>query len=147
MNERQEPVGRPFYRHAFFHAGPVVAYAALIFSLSSLAAFPEAVSLSFGFDKLAHFAEYYFFGCLLCRWLSATGRGRKRGFVLAMTMLIGTGYALSDEWHQSFVPGRDASLWDALFDSLGVGIGALTYPAIRRGILSARARWAKGGAS
>lgn len=32
-------------------------------------------------------------------------------------------YALGDELHQSFVPGRFASLWDALiFDNLGAVI-------------------------
>ena len=62
-----------------------------------------------------------------------------------MTILIGTCYALSDEWHQSFVPGREASPWDALFDAVGVGMGAATYPLILRGILSARERLVKGG--
>lgn len=29
-------------------------------------------------------------------------------------------YAMTDEWHQSFVPGRTASVWDVLvFDNLG----------------------------
>ena len=35
--------------------------------------------------------------------------------VLLMTLLVGIGYAVGDEWHQSFVPGRDASFFDALF--------------------------------
>jgi VanZ family protein len=53
---------------------------------------------------------------------------------LMMTILIGKGYAQSDEWHQSFVPGRDASLWDVLFDIAGVVAGAITYIRFRPGI-------------
>jgi VanZ family protein len=145
MNERHKPIDESFFRHSFFYGGPVLAYAALIFFLSSLSSFPEAVPSFIGFDKAAHFMEYYFFGCLLYRWFSSMDRCRKRGLVLVMTILIGIGYALSDEWHQSFVPGRDASLWDALFDSLGVGMAAATYPLIRRKISSARKQSVKGG--
>jgi VanZ family protein len=145
MDERHEPIKEFGFRYSFFYGGPVLAYAALIFFLSSLSSFPEAVPSFFGFDKIAHFMEYYFFGCLLCRWFSSTDRYRKRRRALLMTILIGTCYALSDEWHQSFVPGREASPWDALFDAAGVGMGAATYPLILRGILSARERSGKGG--
>lgn len=34
-------------------------------------------------------------------------------------------YALFDEWHQSWVPGRSGSLEDVLLDLLGGGIGVL----------------------
>jgi VanZ family protein len=44
-----------------------------------------------------------------------------------ITIILGTLYGLGDEWHQAFVPGREASLWDALFDSLGVLTAAGTY--------------------
>ena len=145
LDERHEPIKEFGFRHAFFYGGPVLAYAALIFFLSSLSSFPEAVPSFFGFDKIAHFMEYYFLGCLLCRWLSSTDRYRKRRCALLMTILIGTGYALGDEWHQSFVPGRDASLWDALFDAAGVGTGAATYPLILQSIFPRRERSGKRG--
>ncbi|MBN2438803.1 MAG: VanZ family protein [Deltaproteobacteria bacterium] len=89
---------------------------------------------------MAHFLEYFFFGCLLCRWLYATDRYRQKRYAFLMTMLIGAVYALSDEWHQSFVPGRDASLWDALFDAAGVVTGAATYPLILQSTLPGRER-------
>ncbi|MEH7111519.1 VanZ family protein [Neobacillus niacini] len=42
-------------------------------------------------------------------------------------------YALSDEWHQSFMPGRVAAYRDVLFDSIGAVIGLLiSYLIIRR---------------
>jgi VanZ family protein len=37
---------------------------------------------------------------------------------LALTML----YALGDEFHQTFVPGRHADPWDLLFDGLGTAL-------------------------
>jgi len=142
-DERHEPIRAFGIRRAFFYGGPVLAYAALIFFLSSLSRFPETVPSFFGFDMAAHFFEYYFFGCLLCRWFSSTDRYRKRRYALLMTILIGTVYALSDEWHQSFVPGRDASLWDALFDAAGVGTGAATYPLIPKSTFPGRERFEK----
>jgi VanZ family protein len=126
------------FRHFFFYGGPVIAYAMLIYFLSSLSTFPEEIPSFFGFDKITHFLEYYFFGCLLYRWFSSMKRYRKRRSTLLMTIVIGTIYALSDEWHQSFVPGRDASFWDALFDAAGIGTGAATYDLVRQGLFPPR---------
>lgn len=145
MDEGCCPVKESRLRRFLGQGGPVLAYAALIFILSSLSSFPETVSLDSGYDKLAHFAEYFFFGALLRRWFTSTDRYRVRWRALGMAIFIGTIYALSDEWHQSFVPGRDASLGDVLFDALGAATGAAAYPRIRREIISARARFAKGG--
>lgn len=117
-------------RHELIYGAPVLAYAGMIFLLSSISTLPYVIPSFFGFDKLAHFSEYYFFGCLICRWLIAEkGRSANRHFI-ALTIAIGTCYGLSDEWHQSFVPGRDATLWDVLFDALGVVAAAFTYPLI-----------------
>jgi hypothetical protein len=57
MDERHEPIKEFGFRHSFLYGGPVLAYAALIFFLSSLSSFPEAVPSFFGFDKIAHFME------------------------------------------------------------------------------------------
>jgi VanZ family protein len=116
--------------HELIYGAPVLAYAGLIFLLSSLYKFPDVVPSFFGFDKLAHFSEYYFFGCVICRWLIAERNRFANRHALVLTILIGTCYGLSDEWHQSFVPGRNATLWDALFDALGVVMAAVTYPLI-----------------
>jgi VanZ family protein len=119
-------------RHRLIYGAPVLAYAVLIFLLSSIATLPYVIPSFFGFDKLAHFSEYYFFGCVICRWLLAeTCRFANRHF-FALTIVIGTCYGLSDEWHQSFVPGRHATLWDALFDTLGIVTAAVTYPLIMK---------------
>ncbi len=43
-----------------------------------------------------------------------------------LALILAVVYALSDEFHQSFVPGRNASLVDALLvDGAGAGLGLL----------------------
>ena len=123
----------PFLRHLYY-GGPVFVYAGLIFFLSSLSRFPEEVPSFFGIDKIAHFVEYYLFGWLLYRWFSLSDRCWGRRGALLLTLLIGIGYAMGDEWHQSFVSGRDASFFDALFDGAGIAAAAATYPFIHKNL-------------
>jgi VanZ family protein len=66
--------------------------------------------------KSAHFIAYAVLGVLLQRatrapWWKA--------------LLIGTAFAISDEWHQSFIPGRGPSVQDVLIDSAGTYLGVL----------------------
>lgn len=57
---------------------------------------------------------YALLGVLI--WRALDFRQDKRRVAWLLTL----GYALSDEFHQSFVPGRQPSLWDIiLFDNLG----------------------------
>ncbi|MFO0944389.1 MAG: VanZ family protein [Planctomycetota bacterium] len=67
-----------------------------------------------GGDKIAHAIAYAVLAFLLTR-----GFGH-RGWGIAITVL----YGLLDEYHQSFVPGRDAGLADWLADSLGAVVGS-----------------------
>ena len=101
---------------------PVLAWAALIFALSSI---PDLGTGLGGWDlvlrKLAHAAEYAILGALLVR---ATGRS---GVALA----VGTLYAVSDELHQTFVPGRMGSPVDVAIDALGVACGVALWQAVR----------------
>lgn len=96
---------------------PALAWAALIFALSSRPTIP--VDLQLGRDKLAHFAAYTVLGLFL-------GRARRASGLSALAAaLLGLAYAASDEWHQSFVPGRSADVADWLADALGVLAGLL----------------------
>ena len=61
--------------------------------------------------KAAHFTEY-----AILFWLLVRGPFKGRPFV-AMALCVG--YALTDEAHQMFVPGRTASLYDVALDSTG----------------------------
>jgi VanZ family protein len=94
----------------------VVAWAALIFVLSSI---PDLGTGLGGWDvvlrKLAHAAEFAILGALLVRAL------RRPGWAVA----LGIAYAVSDELHQSFVPGRQGSALDVALDSVGVVVGTV----------------------
>jgi VanZ family protein len=75
--------------------------------------------------KLAHLSEYAIF-CMLIYGSFSGGRdfswrGRKALAALAIAAL----YSLSDEFHQSFVRGRGASLVDCGIDSAGAALGML----------------------
>jgi VanZ family protein len=68
--------------------------------------------------KSAHVTEYFIFSIFLLRAL----RGKNRDWTLrwaVWAVVIAAGYAALDEFHQSFVPSRTASPWDALIDTVG----------------------------
>jgi VanZ family protein len=71
-------------------------------------------------DKLVHAVEYAVLGGLLARALGGRGLGWT-GCLLAVA--LAATYGASDEWHQSFVPGRDSSIADLVADTIGAGVG------------------------
>jgi VanZ family protein len=103
----------------------VVAWAALIFALSSI---PDLGTGLGGWDlflrKAAHLAEYAVLGALLVRALDAAPP-LQRANTMAWGWVIGASYAASDELHQAFVPGRQASALDLAIDAAGVAVGVL----------------------
>ena len=68
--------------------------------------------------KTAHLTEYFILGVLLHRALRGDERGWKLRWAL-WAIAIAAAYASLDEFHQSFVPSRTASPWDALIDTIG----------------------------
>ena len=104
--------------------------------------------LSFAVRKCAHFAEYTLLGWSIALTTAdylerrrEEGRGVPSGARqgvsneaqlaaatkagLIAPWLIGTAYAVTDEIHQSFVPGRSCEIRDIVIDSCGVLVGAL----------------------
>ena len=66
-----------------------------------------------------------FAGLAVCLLLSFTqGRWLRPGSwrLYGVIGLVAGGYAASDEWHQSFVPGRTASVGDFLLDCAGIAV-------------------------
>ncbi len=103
----------------------VALWMALIFTLSSV---PDLRS---GFQplwdlvlrKIAHAGEFAVLAWLVFRAL------RKHDVSLtiagAWSVVVTVVYAASDEYHQTFVPGRNGSLLDVAVDSAGGLAGAL----------------------
>lgn len=95
----------------------LVLYCGLIFWLSSQETLPTPLLFT-NQDKLHHFAAYFVLGLFSWRSFRHT---RQRPIILAIASItFGSLYGLSDEWHQSFVPGRNSSAADWLADTTGV---------------------------
>ena len=93
-----------------------VGWMMLIFFLSAQTSL-QAPPLFPGSDLLAHAVFYAVLGVFLARSLMPQ-RVMTWKRVMLLTILV-TAYGITDEYHQSFVPGRDASGWDILADGLG----------------------------
>jgi len=72
-------------------------------------------------DYIFHLAEYSILGFLLFRSITSDELLTFHPFY--GSLLIGISFAILDEFHQSFVPGRHMSSTDVLFDSLGIVFG------------------------
>jgi VanZ family protein len=77
--------------------------------------------------KNAHFFSYFVLGVLVMNALYQKGY---RKFVLSLIICIL--YSISDEIHQTFVPGRGGNIIDVVIDSSGSLIGIGLYLKVRR---------------
>jgi VanZ family protein len=103
---------------------PVIALCAVIFIQSAYPPSDQIPSWPH-FDKLLHLCVYGLLGALVCRALSTIGPlSTNRWRLLLCAVILTTLYGLSDEWHQSFVAGRDASTADLLADFAGACVGS-----------------------
>ena len=100
---------------------PFVVWAGVIFTFSANPATPTSQInwQDFIVKKTAHIIEYAVFTTLLYRVLLKSGFDRvKAGYTaLAIAFLYGS----TDEYHQSFTPGRMPTIRDIIFDTLGAG--------------------------
>jgi VanZ family protein len=97
---------------------PVVAWAAVIFALSSLSDLGTGLGTwDIVLRKIGHAAEFALLGALLAR---ALGDGR-------VAFALGVAYAVTDEIHQHFVPGRVGAWYDVAIDAAGVALGILAW--------------------
>jgi VanZ family protein len=110
-------------RH-LFSSGPqrwwllaALVWAALIFIGSSVssAGSPGDVTLK---GAVEHMIEYFVLAALL----------RRSGLAWTACLLSASAYGASDEFHQAFVAGRDASAMDLVFDVVGSTLGASFVP-------------------
>ena len=134
---------------------PLILWMAIIFSASTRLGAPENTSyffrplmhwlfphiseekfeqIHFIVRKTAHFVEYAVLGVLAWRAVEfdpafgAYSAGRRFRLALMLCML----YAASDEFHQSFVPSRQAAVQDVLLDTCGSGFGLVAIWGTRR---------------
>lgn len=76
--------------------------------------------------KFGHIVEYMVL-YLLVKWALDGIKPSASKLNTIYTLTVAILYAASDEWHQSFVPGRSASVRDVVIDSIGATSGVLVY--------------------
>ena len=131
--------------------GPLILWAALIFigSSSVLSAsntsiivrpvlwlFPHASEatlalIHFLVRKTGHLSEYAILALFAARAFRTSSRELFRNRWFWVSLLFVVTYSLSDEFHQSFVPSRTASIYDCMIDSVG-GLTALCLTFLKR---------------
>ena len=95
-----------------------VAIAGLIFFASSQSKI-AGPSIE-GIDKVTHFSIYGLLATLVVRL------GHHRQFAWIALVLVSV-YGMTDEWHQSFTPGRSVEFADWLADTLGAALAIVLY--------------------
>jgi VanZ family protein len=139
-------------KHRLLRYGPVVLWAALIFIFSSGLfsgsntstivrpliqwVYPSisegALAIVHGLiRKASHFVEYAVLALFAARAFRTSSRDFLRNHWLAVSLSFVAVYALSDEFHQSFVSSRTASIYDCMIDTAG-GFAALTVIRMRK---------------
>jgi VanZ family protein len=78
-------------------------------------------------DQYYHVLEYGGLGLLLVRAMRVSARTRWPLYAALMALSLGTAIGAADETFQSFVPGRDSSIWDVLADVSGLVAAQLFY--------------------
>lgn len=81
-------------------------------------------------DYYAHGVSYAVLGALLTRALAGGRLAAMTWRFAAVAALLATLYGVSDEFHQSFVPGRIASLSDIIADGIGAAVGAFAAASV-----------------
>ncbi len=104
----------------------------------------ETVEFNNYVRKYAHFFAYLILGVLLMNAFSRRQNSRLLADIKA-SLLVCVIYAVSDEIHQMFVPGRGAMVTDVLIDTAGAMLGILIYALIRTMIIKAGNKKLSGG--
>ena len=141
----------PHSKNRLWRYGPLIVWAAAIFVFSSgvfsgsktssvlrpllLWVYPSISDAALALvhvliRKGAHFFEYAILAVLAARAFRTSSRDFLRSRWFAVSLAFVALYALSDEFHQSFVSSRTASIYDCLIDTAG-GLMALTVISYR----------------
>ncbi len=108
---------------------PAVFFMAVIFAFSSQPGdkLPSFLDWDYVIKKMGHAIGYGLLALSYFHFLKYNPKKYWLAWLLAVT------FSVTDEFHQSFVPGRHASAFDVLiFDNLGAAFALLLYFIYRR---------------
>jgi VanZ family protein len=112
---------------------PPLAWMAIIFAFSAQHGGGHLPAAEIVLRKLAHVTEYLILTLLLLRALHRT----RVALAAPVAIVTALAYASSDEWHQSFVPGRTATPRDVAIDCIGIALATLAVARTRLRALTA----------
>jgi len=106
---------------------PAVLVMIALFTLSTLPGndpFLNSVDIS---DKIKHFVAYFVLGVTFCMWIP-NKKWLARPFAYSsFIVFLCTLFGASDEYHQTFVPGRSGDLYDLATDFAGGVVAVFVY--------------------
>ena len=103
---------------------PAIVVAAIIFALSAQPHLHVSQgTVDFVLRKCAHMTVYALLAVSCVRGLAHHGLGERTQLLGAGAMALA--YAISDEYHQTFVPGRSGAPRDVAIDLVGITAGLL----------------------
>lgn len=105
-----------------------LSWAGTIFYLSSLSQLSTPSIFQFQ-DKIIHAIAFAALAFFLAGALQRTWQTRIALKFLIICLIVAL-YGLSDEWHQSFTPGRHSDVYDVIADAVGAIIGASMFNTI-----------------
>jgi VanZ like family len=118
--------------------GPAILMMALIYVASDMPGveLPQGGGVRLMARKAGHVLGYALLGLALLHALVPKGAAPLRAAVIAVG--LAAAYGATDEFHQSFIPGRGPAATDVLIDAVGasLGVGLRLWRQARRG-------WAK----
>jgi hypothetical protein len=112
------------------YAALAAGWAGALFWASSRSSWPFTPPAFLSWDSLLHAVAYAVLAALLYGVLGPARLGTLRAAVVAAA--IAGAYGATDEWHQSFVPGRSADPLDLAADVAGAVAGAALAAAASR---------------
>lgn len=124
------------WRRSPFTLVPLVLVMASIFLFSHLPNTSSTEPLFPHIDKLLHLIAYAVLAASLLYALPRAWHEWHLARISLLVVLFCLLHGIGDEWHQSFVPGRDASAGDVLADVLGACLAMAIYGKWRR-----RSQW------
>jgi len=106
---------------------PAILVMITLFMLSTLPGNDPILNSIHLSDKIEHFIAYFVLGITFCIWIPSKNWRAKPFTYSALVVFLCTLFGISDEYHQTFVPGRDGSLYDLAVDFAGGLTAVFTY--------------------
>lgn len=104
---------------------PVLIWAGFIFWLSSIPNLKSGLEQDFILRKIAHILEYAILTFLFLRAFAK--ENLSIGKIVISSIIFSLFYALIDEYHQTFIFGREGKLTDVGIDSVGILLTAILW--------------------